>query len=248
MTSHTPAYHLIASAPSTNSVLTAIAAGSSHGTVVSATEQTAGRGQRGNSWESSPGKNLTLSMLLRPRHIDARSQFFLSEIVSLSIVETLRHYIPNHDIAIKWPNDIYVGDKKICGILIENSLMGMGIDHSIAGIGLNVNQTRFISDAPNPVSLSHITGNEIPLGEIREKLCDTILDMMDIYDDISRFEELHRTYCNNLWRRDGFYPYTTGGETFNARITGVSPTGMLTLTDTAGSSRTFAFKEVSAVL
>ena len=126
-----------------------------HATVVSTYNQTAGRGQRGNSWESEPHKNLTFSVLLKPQHIIAREQFYISEIVSVAIVNTLRKYIIDQPIAIKWPNDIYVNDDKICGILIENTLSGYSISQSIAGIGININQQTFLSNAPNPISLIH---------------------------------------------------------------------------------------------
>ena len=119
--------------------------------------QRAGRGQRGNSWESQPGKNLTFSLLLRPEHIPANQQFLLSQAVSLAATDVLNRYASGF--SIKWPNDIYWEDKKIAGILIENVLSGSTFARSIVGIGLNINQERFISDAPNPVSLFQITGH-----------------------------------------------------------------------------------------
>lgn len=243
-----PIYHLFESLPSTNSRLASMVADAPHGTVVSAVGQTAGRGQRGNSWEAAPGKNVTLSILLRPQSIGARQQFMVSEIVSLSIVNVLKRYIPECEVSIKWPNDIYVGDRKICGVLIENSLMGNTISHSIAGIGVNVNQRQFISGAPNPVSLFQLTGKEIPVDGIREALCEELLRMMHRYDDAGMFDRLHEKYCTVLWRKEGFHKYISGNEAFEARIGGVSHMGMLTLVDRDGISRTYAFKEVSAVL
>ncbi|MDE5982764.1 MAG: biotin--[acetyl-CoA-carboxylase] ligase, partial [Duncaniella sp.] len=128
-------------AGSTNTELAAIAAESPHGTVVTTRCQTAGRGQRGNTWEAAPGRNITMSVLLKPETILAREQFAVSEAVSLAIVTVLRRHLPAEaHVAIKWPNDIYVNDLKICGILIENSLIGNRIGHSIAGIGININQ------------------------------------------------------------------------------------------------------------
>ena len=110
---------------STNTYLAGRAVDLPHATVVSTYCQTAGRGQRGNSWESEPNKNLSFSVLLRPQNIIARQQFYLSEAVSVAIVKTLKRYISNHRVSIKWPNDIYVDDLKICGILIENTLCGI---------------------------------------------------------------------------------------------------------------------------
>ena len=106
------------------------------GTVVVADFQTAGRGQKGNSWESQSGKNLLFSILLRPRRMAAAHSFILSQLVSLSIVEVLGRYIP--DVSIKWPNDIYYRDRKLVGILIENDMQGVDVALSIVGIGVNV--------------------------------------------------------------------------------------------------------------
>ena len=128
--------------------------------VVSALEQTKGRGQRGNRWSSQPGENLTFSLVVKDFRIKANEQSAISQATSLSLVDLLsRHEIKAR---IKWPNDIYAGDEKICGILIENSLKGLEIDWSIIGIGLNVNQTAFPEDLPNPTSMKLCTGNSNP--------------------------------------------------------------------------------------
>ncbi|MDE6431375.1 MAG: biotin--[acetyl-CoA-carboxylase] ligase, partial [Duncaniella sp.] len=121
---------------------------------VSARRQTAGRGQRGNSWESAPGKNITMSILLRPEGLHPSRQFVISRAVSLAITGVLRRYMPASAVRVKWPNDIYVDDRKICGILIENVISSASIRQSVVGIGINVNQRRFLSDAPNPVSMA----------------------------------------------------------------------------------------------
>jgi BirA family biotin operon repressor/biotin-[acetyl-CoA-carboxylase] ligase len=128
--------------------------------VVSALEQTRGRGQRGNRWSSQPGENLTFSLVVKDFRIKANEQSAISQATALSLVDLLsRHEIKAR---IKWPNDIYAGDEKICGILIENSLKGSEIDWSIIGIGLNVNQTAFPEDLPNPTSMKLCTGNSNP--------------------------------------------------------------------------------------
>lgn len=129
-----------------------------------ATYNESGRGQRGNSWESEPFKNLTFSLLLRPEHIPANRQFLLSEIVSLATVDVLNRYATGF--SIKWPNDIYWHDKKIAGILIENVLSGSTFSRAIIGMGLNINQKNFYSDAPNPVSLYQITGRTYKIEKI----------------------------------------------------------------------------------
>lgn len=234
---------------STNSYIAGRAIDLPHATVVSTYKQTAGRGQRGNSWESQPNKNLSFSILLRPQNIIARQQFYISEAVSLAIVNTLRQYIITDKVAIKWPNDIYVNDFKICGILIENTLSGYNITQSIIGIGLNVNQHKFMSNAPNPISLIHFIHQESSLDNILEKLTDEIISTFDHYDTTQEFETLHKEYCENLWRNDGFYPYLTpDGSRFMARIANVASDGILTLIDTFNNSHSFAFKEVQALI
>ena len=174
-----PTFIRLDTCSSTNSELAAIADSMPAGTVVSCREQSAGRGQRGNSWEAEPGRNLTFSILLRPQLIDASRQFELSMIVSLAIVRSLDSILAQSGCkercTVKWPNDIYIGDRKVCGILIENALSGLSIDRSIAGIGINVNQLVFRSDAPNPVSLIHLTGIEISVGEMLETVAESIM-------------------------------------------------------------------------
>lgn len=236
------------SVKSTNSYMSSeMAASAPHGAVVAARTQTAGRGQRGNSWEAEPGKNLTFSMLLRPEGVDAAEQFHISEAVALGVVDALRGEVPEPDaIKIKWPNDIYWTDKKICGILIENSLSGRAINHSIAGIGINVNQAQFVSDAPNPVSLLQITGQTVELEGFLHRVVDAILKRMS-----APYEVLHDEYMRTLWGREGrVYRDVASGELFRAVISDVAPTGHITLlpTDGAGSPRVYAFKEVAVMI
>ncbi|MDR1090524.1 MAG: biotin--[acetyl-CoA-carboxylase] ligase, partial [Prevotella sp.] len=135
--------------------------------------QSAGKGQRGNKWESEKGKNLLFSILLYPE-IKANEQFIISQVVSLAVAGCLLNY--TEDITIKWPNDIYWKEKKICGILVGNVLEGDYIKQSIAGIGININQTLFVSDAPNPVSLKQITGEKYNIFEILDKVRVNILN------------------------------------------------------------------------
>ena len=151
---------------------------------VIAERQTAGKGQRGNSWESEDCKNITFSFVLYPTFIEARQQFILSQIISLSIKEELDEWAEG--ISIKWPNDIYWNEKKICGILIENDLLGHHIGRSISGIGVNINQEVFRSDAPNPVSLKQITGEDH----------DRYLILANIMKRIKEYYTLLRTDCS----------------------------------------------------
>lgn len=237
------------SAASTNSLLASEAAGLGHGAVVAARSQTAGRGQRGNSWESEPGANLTFSMLLKPSAIEAASQFELSMIVALAVCDSLAD-ASGREFNVKWPNDIYCGDNKICGILIENSLEGRRIARSIAGIGINVNQRRFYSDAPNPVSLVGLTGRTYELEPLLDDVCSRILTRLSDYEAAPDPDALVAEYRSRLWRGTGFHRWfdALAGETVEACIDHVDVTGLLTLACRDGSRRTFAFKEVAAVL
>ena len=214
------------------------------GYIVAARSQTAGRGQRGNGWEAEPGKNLSFSLLLRPDGIEARRQFFISQAVALGITDALRHLLPGHEVLIKWPNDIYVGNRKICGILIENSLAGQRIAHSIAGIGINVNQEQFLSDAPNPVSVIQLTGKSTEL----EPLLRKVVDNIGVYMKLDA-ATVHKLYIGSLWGRRGtHYRETATGRTFVADITGIGPMGHMTLTATDGTIVEYAFKEVAVIL
>ena len=177
-------------------------------TTVTAEFQSAGKGQRGNTWEADKGKNLLFSFVLYPTFLEARRQFTLSQIVSLSIKEELDRW--SDEITIKWPNDIYWRDKKICGILIENDLSGHFIGRSISGIGININQDEFHSDAPNPVSLKQITGQE----HDRYEILSHILKRVQIYynglqteDGSTYTAEIAARYARSLFRRRGFHPY-----------------------------------------
>ena len=208
------------------------------GTMVVATDyQTAGKGCGSNAWESERGKNLTFSMLIHPDGIAAREQFRITEVVSVALCRTLQPYIYNK-VEIKWPNDIYVGDRKLCGILIENRLQGNVIVDCIIGIGLNVNQRTFVSDAPNPVSMYQLTGQETD----REAL---LADFLQTFDQEWQNKTNGSEYRELLYRKgkDGLYEDKTGR--FVARLADVLPDGRLLLVDEAGKERTYAFKEVS---
>lgn len=217
-------------------------------TVVFADRQTAGRGQRGNYWESEPGKNITMSLLLKPQSVAADQQFILSQIVSLAIAETLSEYTSG--ISIKWPNDIYYRDRKICGMLIENDITDDIISRSIIGIGLNINQKKFRSDAPNPVSLSQITGKEYGIEEIISKVASGIVHNFHVLKSSSdSWINFQEKYAECLYRREGFHPFASEEGVFRAKIHHVEPSGLLVLErEFSGEKETFAFKEVRFVI
>ena len=209
-------------------------------TVYAALFQTAGRGQKGNRWESRSGENLTFSILLKPEALPAREQFILSQIVALGLLDFLR--AEGVQATIKWPNDIYVGDRKICGILIENRLQGGVIKDCIIGVGLNVNQQRFVSDAPNPVSLANLTGRL----HDREVLLQRLLEAFD--EECAGLEGVRLRYLPRLYRREKFHRYRDAQGEFFARIATVEEDGRLTLETIDGHTNRYAFKEVQFVL
>ncbi|WP_455587314.1 biotin--[acetyl-CoA-carboxylase] ligase [Bacteroides sp.] len=217
-------------------------------TTVSAHYQTSGKGQRGNSWESEAGKNLMFSLVLYPSFLEARRQFILSQLISLSIKEELDTYTP--DISIKWPNDIYWKDKKICGILIENDLTGTRIGRSIAGIGININQEKFLSPAPNPVSLKQITGQSYDCSLLLERIMTRVREYYTLLqtNEADAVTNISDRYARSLFRKEGFHPYVDDNGEFLARLVCVEPDGRLILEDQTGTKRAYLFKEVQYVL
>ncbi len=236
--------------PSTNDYAFLLEDGAIEGplTAVVADHQTKGKGQRGNLWESERGKNLLLSVIMRPWFVPARDQFVLSEMVSMSVVETLDEYAPGF--TVKWPNDIYHKDRKIAGILIEHTLSGCSLGKSIAGIGLNINQKMFLSDAPNPVSLHQILNKETD----REQVLLGLLTRMNsgiqsLEEDYSAHRaQLHERFLSRLWRGEGLHPFKDKDGVFQARIKDVRMDGPIVLEDTEKKERTYLFKEVQYIL
>ncbi|MDE7096770.1 MAG: biotin--[acetyl-CoA-carboxylase] ligase [Muribaculaceae bacterium] len=211
--------------------------------------QTAGQGQRGNSWEAEPGKNLTFSIFFRPVGLPPMSQFSMSEAVALAVVDFLS--LHGIDAKVKWPNDIYVGDRKICGILIRHSVMGSGISYSVIGVGVDVNQTQFFSDAPNPVSMKQLTGETYDLSALEKEMAEIMEHRLGGIVDTESRDKLHGEFMKNLWRGDGeLHPFTdtATGENFMARIDAIAPHGPMSLRLNDGSLRTYAFKEVSFLM
>ena len=213
-----------------------------HEMVVVCDYQTAGRGCGSNSWEAEQGKNLLMSVLMHPKMVSARTQFIITQIVSVALCRTIETVIGSeHRVTIKWPNDIYVGDKKICGVLIENSIEGRRIKDCIIGIGLNVNQTEFRSDAPNPVSIAQLTGKETD----REEVLNTFLEELSKQCEN---RNIHHDYLRKMYRRNGMYPFETEGSRFMARVAGVNDDGRLMLEDEDGIAHLFRFKEVTFII
>ena len=244
-----PHYIKVSQTASTNTYLSRLAATLPGGTVIYTPSQTAGRGQKGNSWESEDGKNLTFSMLLKRPPVKARDQFYLSEAAAIAVVEALTAEAGD-GFAVKWPNDVYWQDKKVCGMLIENSLNGTDIATSIIGIGINVNQERFVSDAPNPVSLLNITGHEHDLEALLKQVCSSIEQVVNSLGDDTARQDLHRRYMAALYRNNGaMHPFEdASGHRFMATIDGIAPDGTLTLRHEDGTTHDYLFKEVKHII
>lgn len=245
--------HRLQTVHSTNSFLRELNGGdASFDMELATTEfQTAGRGQKGNSWESEKSKNLLFSILLHPVYVQPSKQFCISEAIALAVIKSLKEIVADElvakDFSVKWPNDIYWKNKKIAGILIENELFGSTIRDCIVGVGININQQNFISDAPNPVSLYNILGVNTNV----EELLDTIIKQF--VANVSMIENgqtalLHNEYMDSLFRRKGIYPYRDADSEFMATIKDVREDGRLILTDSDDKERIYEFKEVAIVL
>ena len=215
------------------------------GTVVMTSFQNNGRGQAGNGWESENGKNLLASIILFPNFLHARKQFLLSKAISLSIVEFLKKEV--NGVSIKWPNDIYVGNKKIAGILIENSVKGNNLFSSVLGVGLNLNQENFLSNAPNPVSLKQLTGKDFNIQKALSEITDHFRKWYGIMI-AGGFSELNSAYFAQLYRKEKWKTYSCSGLLFKAKIVGIGEFGQLQLKLKSGEVEEYMFKEVEFVI
>ena len=215
--------------------------------VIIADEQTSGRGQRSNSWEAEAGKNLLFSIVCHPDFLKASEQFVLSQAMALAVALTVNEVVVTDECRVKWPNDIYIGNKKVSGTLIECDLRGSNIETCIIGTGININQEVFHSDAPNPVSMAQIAGKEFD----REAILSQILGrFITIYDVIRQgdADAVRRLYKVWLYRKSGFYKYADANGEFLAEIADVEKTGHLVLRLENGELRRYEFKDVKIVI
>lgn len=239
-------------------------------TVAVARRQSAGRGQGENSWESEDGKNLTFSVKCRPVGVPANSQYVLLEAMALAVretlakeVETVRSWsmLEDYDFmfgrsvasgtdcrgfTIKWPNDIYWDDLKISGTLSECEVSSKGVRSCIIGTGINVNQREFLSDAPNPISLSQIMRRNIPLKRVFSGVLDGFAGYLAMVN-AGEYDELKREYMSVLYRRNGSYGYRDAEGDFYARIEDVDRNGHLLLRRDDGRLSEYEFKEVKFI-
>lgn len=236
---------------STNDVAMSDTARYGHGSIVTARQQTAGRGQRGNRWVTASGENLLFSLVLEPTHIRVEEQFLISEMAALAASDAIRAVSGGSvPCRIKWPNDLYVGDRKIGGILIEHALHSEFLSRSVLGIGINVAQREFDPALPNPTSLAReMTTDKVPLPapeQVLEAFCTAFPFRYG-----QPAGELHADFMARLWRGDGEphrYRDAASGEVFEALIADVEPlTGEMTLRLPNGTERRYWFKEVEAL-
>lgn len=216
------------------------------GDVVWADFQTAGRGQRGHKWSSEAGENLLFSVALEPAFLPAAEQFLLSETVALSLTDLFAGY--GIDAKIKWTNDIYVGDRKIVGILIEHIYSGAKLARTIVGIGINVNQREFDPSLPNPTSMSLQTGETYDLRSVLERFAKIL---MHNYESLRKGEKeaVQQRYRAKMYRLDECRTFALpDGSRFEATIRGVRPAGELILEHSDGSVKEYLFKEIEFVL
>lgn len=216
--------------------------------------QTAGRGQRGNKWNAVKGENLTFTILLKPKKLLSKDQFAISQICALGV----RNYLENNGIEanIKWPNDIYVKDKKICGMLIENAVAGDRLSQSICGIGLNINQKEFPENIPNPTSLAleketaarYNTREELPL--LLKRIFEEYDAAESEYAETGKCDELTKRYLSRLYRAGEYHKYkeTVGNRIIEAKIVGIDTCACLVLETKEGARKSYAFKEISYII
>lgn len=229
--------------------------------------QTSGRGQTGNGWESKRGENLLFSFVLRQPPVAISEQFRLSEWLTSLLHDTLLEFLPEElqpQLTIKWPNDIYFGDRKMVGILVENSLQGKEIAYSITGIGVNCNQTHWEGNAPNPISLRQIVEHNIEPQTILARYMQRLTEDYEAAMVAQQLPDLHAYYRRVLYRGRGFFPYMerevsvlptaiathaeAGQEVFEAEVLDITPQGELVLRTREGKERRFHFKQVKFLI
>ena len=214
--------------------------------VVSTDEQTAGKGMGSNGWESETGKNLTFSLAVDMGFLPAERQFLLSEAVALGIIEVLDKTLPTEQLSIKWPNDIYYGNCKLAGILINSTIKANMMDLSIIGIGLNVNQMQFQDWPTHPISLKMITGKEYDLKPMLEQIASQVIKKVELLK--SDPTSIEQDYLKRLFRYQTWADYEVGGNVRRLFMTGIDSFGRLMLVDEKNNSYCFDIKEIRFLL
>ena len=196
-----------------------------HGTTWFAQYQNSGKGQRGKAWNAAHGENITMSIILQPAFIGIDNQFLLTVTVALACFDFFSKYAIDQT-SIKWPNDIYWKDRKAGGILIENVVQGKEWRFSIAGIGININQTLFPSYLPNPVSLKQITGKSLGVIDLAKELCECLNYRWKQLSN-QKYDELLQEYSIDLYKLGEMVTFRKNEKMFDAVVTGVNKNGEL---------------------
>jgi len=230
---------------STNSLASELASQSilSEGTIIITSNQTVGRGQRGNTWETASGMNLTFSILLKPVFLSVKNQFYLTMSTSLAVVDFLKTQLVN-EIKIKWPNDILVAEKKICGVLIENSIQREIIQQSIVGIGLNINQKNFT--AATAISLAVVANKSFELNEALNSLLEHF-EKRYLQLRARKFAEIKKEYLENLFGLGELRPFISNEKKVEGIIEDVNENGELVVS-VNDERKKYSLKEISFVL
>ena len=216
------------------------------GDIIWADFQTAGRGQRGHTWESRDGENLTFSVVLEPRFLPVAEQFMLLEAVALALRDFFAQL--GVETKVKWTNDIYVGDRKAVGILIEHSYLGGALSRTIVGIGININQTEFSADIPNPISLALLTGKKYDREQLLKQFEETLVLRYSQLRN-GEWEKLQTDYHSALYRRDELHDFALpDGTRFKGIIRGVKSGGDLIVEWENGEQKSYLFKEIEFLL
>lgn len=214
-------------------------------TVIVTDFQLKGKGVGSNTWHSDPAMNILMSIVLHPWFLNPTDQFMINKVVSLAVVNCIAQFLPEKSIYIKWPNDIYVEDRKIAGILSKNIIMGHQFNSCIVGIGLNVNQITFDPDVPNPVSLAKLTGSAVDRELVLENLTDQIKTSYERLRT-GNFGEIDQDYLSTLLNYNRSAIYESQGKRFEGIIRNVDPFGRLIL-ETGGEIKKYDMKEITLI-
>jgi BirA family biotin operon repressor/biotin-[acetyl-CoA-carboxylase] ligase len=230
---------------STNNFLKNLASNSKpviEGTVIMADSQYAGRGQQQNGWHAEPGNNLTFSLLLKPTFLPLTDQFDLTRAISLGVYDALEPLLGS-ELKIKWPNDIYYGDSKLGGMLIENMVQGSQIKNSVIGIGLNINQDSFPAHLPNAVSIKQILHQDYDLKNLLADICRHI-EAWYLNLKAGKIIFVRKTYLSRIYWLNEQKPFNTAAGNFTGAIVNVKDNGLLVVQDKNSHELEFNLKEI----
>lgn len=215
------------------------------GLSVRADFQEAGKGQGQNSWQSEAKMNLLISMGFDFSFLKAAQQFSITQMASLAVLEVLKHYLPTANLAVKWPNDLFVGDKKIGGMLISNTIDGQQLERTIIGLGINLNQTTFPETVARPVSLKQLTGKLINIDAFEQKLLDSFAKQVEFLKFEKGREALESNYLSLMYAFGEFRFYQAKEKKIELKITGIGEFGFLLMEDEHGQTFSYDMKEIA---